>query len=157
MNSHLHVFRRIAVVLTATTFGLLAITTLPSIANAKAKTDTNACTWFSTIDDWQRLDDSTLIVWGPGHQAYKIELAMPLVDLSTAPSIAFIDHNRDGRLCGFGLDEVVIPHSTVFGSSTIVGMTKLSEADLVQLGDEYHLSLKSRHSKAKAAAASTVK
>ena len=90
---------------------------------ATGKPDDNACTWFRSIDDWQRLDDRNLIVWGPNKAAFHVELSMPLFDLGSADSIAFIDNNRDGQLCGFGMDQVVVPHAPIFESATILGMT----------------------------------
>jgi hypothetical protein len=113
-------------------------------AAAPRQSDTNACTWFSSIDDWQRLDDSNLIVWVPGSEAYHVELSMPLFDLHSADAIAFIDHNRDGRLCGFGMDQVVVPHAPIFASSTIAGMTRLDEAGLARLAEQYRLKLGKR-------------
>ena len=103
--------------------------------------DTNACTWFTSIDNWQRLDDRHLIVWGSGNDAYLVELSLPLFDLDTAPSIAFVDHNHDGRVCGFGMDEIVIPHAAVFRSSTIIGMTQLDSAALAAVAKKYHVDL----------------
>lgn len=117
---------------------------------APAKPDSNACTWFSSIDDWRELDDRNLIVWVSRKEFYHVELSMPLFDLGTAPSIAFVDHNRDGRLCGFGMDEIVIPRATIFGSSTIMGMTRLDDDGLMQLAEKYHVKLGGTKKKDKA-------
>ena len=114
----------------------------------QAKTDENACTWFNTIDDWRRLDDRNLIVWASPREAYHVELSMPLVDLNTADSIGFIDHNRDGQLCGFGMDEIVVPHSPVFNTATIAAMTRLDDAGLQALAQQYNIKL--RHAEKKA-------
>ena len=136
---------------------ILAISTLAMSAEPTAKinttptkTDSNACTWFSSIDDWRELDDRNLIVWVSRKEFYHVELSMPLFDLSSASSIAFVDHNRDGRLCGYGMDEIVVPRSTIFGSSTIMGMTRLDDAGLAQLAEQYHVKLNVRKSKDKA-------
>ena len=131
-------------------FGLLATTmamaaeTPANTEAAASKPDSNACTWFSSIDDWKELDDRNLIVWASRKEFYHVELSIPLFDLSTAPSIAFVDHNHDGRLCGFGMDEIVIPHSSVFGSSTIIGMTRLDDDGLARLAEKYHVKLGNR-------------
>lgn len=121
---------------------LLGFTAQATDRVAPAKADDNACTWFRSIDDWQRLDDRNLIVWGPGKTAYHVELSMPLFDLRTAESIAFIDGNRDGQLCGFGMDQVVVPHAPIFESSTILGMTRLDAAGVQQLGAQYRVKVK---------------
>lgn len=116
-------------------------------ADAAAKKDTNACAWFSTIDDWQRLDDRNLIVWVSRKEAYHVQLSMPLFDLRSANEIAFIDQNRDGQLCGFGMDQVVVPHSPIFGSSTILGMTKVDDAAIERLAEQYKVKLGKRAKK----------
>lgn len=108
-----------------------------------AKVDENACTWFRTIDDWRRLDDRNLIVWASRREAYHVALTMPLFDLGTASSIGFIDHNHDGRLCGFGMDEIVVPHSPVFNTSTIASMTRLDDAGMAALAQQYNIKLRS--------------
>ena len=108
----------------------------------RAANDGNACTWFSSIDDWHRLDDRNLIVWASRHEAYHVQLTMPLFDLGSAPSIGFVDHNRDGRLCGFGMDEIVVPRSPVFNSSTIASMTRLDDAGVAALAEKYKVKLR---------------
>jgi hypothetical protein len=118
----------------------LAAHATSAVANAKA--DDNACTWFRSVDNWQRLDDRNLIVWGPGKAAYHVELSMPLFGLRSTESIAFIDGNRDGQLCGYGMDQVVVPHSPIFESSTILGMTRLDAAGVQQLDAQYHVKSK---------------
>ncbi|MET0658598.1 MAG: DUF6491 family protein [Steroidobacteraceae bacterium] len=108
----------------------------------QTKPDENACTWFSSIDDWRRLDDRNLIVWTSPREAYHVELTMPLIDLDTASSIGFIDHNNDGRLCGFGMDEIVVPHSPVFNTATIAAMTRLDTTGMQALADQYKIKLR---------------
>jgi len=121
----------------------LAANAAGSVSSAiTPKPDDNACTWFRTIDDWRRLDDRNLIVWGPNKVPYHVELSMPLFDLGTTESIAFIDGNNDGQLCGFGMDRVVVPDAPIFESSTIMGMTRLTDANVAQLDAQYHVKSK---------------
>jgi hypothetical protein len=108
----------------------------------------NACAWIRTIDDWRRLDDRNLVVWVSRREVYHVELSMPLFDLNGAAAIGFIDHNRDGRLCGFGMDQVVVPHSPVFGSSTIANITRLDPAGLQALETKYKVRLTPKPKKA---------
>ncbi len=49
---------------------------------ARLKEDSNACTWFSSIDDWQRLDERNMIVWISRKQAYHVQLSMRLLILA---------------------------------------------------------------------------
>ena len=115
--------------------------TNPPTSSPAKKADDNACTWFNSIDDWRALDDRHLVVWATRKEFYLVELGTPLFDLRSAENLAFIDHNNDGRICGYGMDEIVIPHSVVFGHSSIVGMTRLDDAALTALGEKYHVKL----------------
>lgn len=108
-------------------------------ADKPTKADDNACTWFHSIDDWRALDNRNLVVWASRKEFYHVQLGMPLTDLRFADSIGFVDHNNDGRICGFGMDEIVIPHSSVFGHSNIISMTRLDDAGLAALGEKYHV------------------
>lgn len=132
---------------------LLSASALAAEPGTKAAqpADGNACTWISSVDDWQRLDDRNLLVWVSRNEVYQVELTMPLVDLSTAEAIGFVDHNRDGRICGFGMDEVVVPHSPVFGSATIANMTRLDDAGLQAVAERYQVKLRSLQPAARSA------
>lgn len=118
--------------------GLLAATLGTA---AEPATDTSACTWISSISDWHELDRSNLIVWVSRNEPYHLELATPLLDLDGARSIGFVDRDQDGRLCGYGMDEVVVPNSSPFGRSTIVAMTRLDESGLAALAEKFKLKL----------------
>jgi hypothetical protein len=109
--------------------------------------DTNACTWSSSIDDWRRLDDRTLIVWASRDNAYLVELSMPLFDLGSTESLAIEDHNHDGRVCGFGMDRVIIPHSGYPQSAIISSMKRLDEAGMQQLAQQYNFKVHKRADK----------
>ncbi len=128
----------IAALLTST----LALAAEPAkTPEATTKADNNACAWSSSIDDWRELDNRNLIVWVSKKEYYHVELSMPLMDLGSSESIAFVDHNHDGRVCGFGMDAVVVPRSTAFGKSSIIGMTRLDEVGLEQLAAKYKVKL----------------
>ena len=51
------------------------------------------------------------------------------------------DGNGDGRLCGYGMDQLVITSGPYPEKSTITGMTKLDDAALAELGDKYKVNL----------------
>jgi hypothetical protein len=108
--------------------------------NANKKND-NACAFLFTLYDWQRLDNSNLIVWASRKEAYHVRLFSPLFQLNSAFSIALVDRNRDGLLCGFGTDRVVIPDRVFSERSTIAGMTRLDQAEMQRLGEQYHVNL----------------
>jgi hypothetical protein len=144
-------FRRVLLAYLMMLFAPPLLAAEPAKPEAPAA-DGNACAWFNSIDDWHELDDRNLIVWVSKTEFYHLELSAPLIDLGTAESIAFVDHNHDGRVCGFGMDEIVLPRSSIFGSSTIINMTRLDEAGLMQLADQYHIKIKMPKPKQNAAA-----
>ncbi len=98
----------------------------------------NDCTFFSTLYDWQALDDQNLVVWAPSkREAYHVYLSMPSPDMRMANTLAFVDGNRDGRLCGFGMDAIVAGDGAFARKSTINAMKHLDEAGIAQLEEKY--------------------
>lgn len=126
----------------------------PTAAPAEAKKPrSDECVFFRTVYDWQVLDRSNLIIWAPSSRtAYHVELAFPLTDLRSAIRLAFIDHNNDGLLCGYGMDKVAVPDSPMRWSSTILAMTRLDDASLAALAEKYHVKLPKRYAQKDAAA-----
>jgi hypothetical protein len=66
----------------------------------------NDCMFARTLRDWRPLDDEHLLLFGPGHTAYLVQLVRPAIDLSFNDFIGVYD--RDGSICPFGGDAVVI-------------------------------------------------
>jgi len=128
--------------------------TAPNAAQQEAKKPRgDQCVFFRTVDDWQVLDRSNLIIWAPGSRtAYHVELAFPLTDLRSAIQLAFIDHNNDGMLCGYGMDNVAVPGSPIPWSSTILAMTRLDDASLAALAEKYDVKLPKRYAQKDTAA-----
>jgi hypothetical protein len=126
---------------------LLAIGTIAAagaVASSRApdSSDGNACVFFRTVDDYRALDKNKLIIWAPGRRsAYLVEIGMPLFDLTWSNRLAFVDTNRDGRLCGFGMDRIVTGDTSFPQWSTITSMKPLDEPALAQLEEQYHVSL----------------
>lgn len=107
-----------------------------------AKKDDNSCIFAGTINDWRGLDSRNLVIWAPSsHVAYHVTLGFALTDLRSTETIGVIDGNGDGRLCGFGMDQLVVTSGPYPEKSTITGMTKLDDAALAELGDKYKVNL----------------
>jgi hypothetical protein len=126
-------------------------------ANAAANADKagvnkngNECLFISTINNYQALDDHNIVIWGPGRRdAYLVELTMPLFGLKGAWKMATIDHDHDGRLCGFSMDRIGVRDIGPPESATIRSMTKLDDAGIAALEEQYKVSLVSKKSKEK--------
>ncbi len=107
-----------------------------------AKTDTNACVFFSTLYDWKALDTRHLVIWAPGsNHPYLVTTSFPLTQLQYAERLGFVDGNNDGRLCGFGMDKIVVPDAAFTEQATIASMSQLDDAGLAALSAQYHVKL----------------
>lgn len=115
----------------------------------KARRASPDCVFFSTVHDWQPLDDTNLIVWAPGrNDMYHVRLTMPLVGLKFAHTIAFVDADRDRRLCTFGRDALVYREGSMSQRSTLFSMERLIPEDIARLEEKYKVKI-ARDSKRK--------
>ena len=118
-------------------------------AQASASTETshagkNECVFARTIHDFKVLDRNKMIIWAPTRsKAYLVELSMPMPELKFANTIAFVDRNHDGMLCGYGMDRIVAADSSpgFRTPATVMGMKRLNDTDLAQLEQQYDVRL----------------
>src|SRR5690606_11443328 len=102
----------------------------------------NDCVFISSIGQYRALDDDKIVIWAPGRRnAYLVELTMPLFGLEGSWKMATIDRDRDGRLCGFGMDKIAVRGIGRPESATIRSMTRLDDAGLAALEEKYQVSL----------------
>ena len=86
------------------------------------------CIFLKTLYDWKVIDPYHMIVWAPNRKtAYLIEFDVLCSEARFAHLIAFT--GRDGRLCGFGKDSVVIP-GPIPKRCPIGAIYPLTESDL---------------------------
>jgi hypothetical protein len=97
-------------------------------AAAARETD---CVWTRQITDWDALDDRNLIVY-EGRRPYKVELARTCVGLDFATLIGFYDRGGDARICGFGMDRVVVDRLIPEGCS-ITAVDELTDEQAADL------------------------
>jgi hypothetical protein len=64
------------------------------------------CILVSTIRDYTPLDDSNLLIYGPGKRAYFVTLVHSTFELRSSFRLQF--SSRDGQLCPYGGDEIVV-------------------------------------------------
>ena len=114
-------------------------------ASGTSRAGTNDCVFSRSIHDFKVLDRNKLVIWAPTRsRAYLVELSMPLPELKFANSIAVVDRNHDGMLCGYGMDRIIVADSSAAGfrtPSTILGMKRLDDAALAQLEQQYDVRL----------------
>lgn len=98
---------------------------------ARLTPDGNECFWASTISNWKAIDDKTLVVWAPSKRCpYRVDLNMNCNGMHFAESIGFYD--RDGRVCTYGGDAVVVPGTPVQRCS-IRSIRKIDQDELQRL------------------------
>lgn len=133
-----------ALVLTLVTCGLTAT------AHADQDKDKNGkevrshdCLFASQPDGWRVLDRQHLVLWGPSQKyAYLVTLFAPIQELNFADTLAFIDGDHDGMICGNSGDKVAVPDRQVPAFPTaITSMRKVSQAELVTIGEQYNVKL----------------
>jgi len=114
---------------------------------AKGVKNGQDCVFFRTIDNWQVLDDSSLVLWTSGDRdAYLVTLFRPSPELPFAIDLALQDGNRDGQLCAFGGDAVITDGPTS-ERLTINTLTKLSEKQLKDVLAAHESTRGKRHEK----------
>lgn len=101
------------------------------------------CMFATRPSSWRVLDTRHMVLWGPSQQdTYLVTLFSPLIDLRSSDVIAFIDADRNNKLCGNRADKIATPNSRIDSSPTLISsMVKLDEQDLITLGKQYNLQL----------------
>ena len=135
-----------ALVFAAVTLSMAAVASAPAVASTDTSSHAgnNECVFARTINNFKVLDRNKMIIWAPTRsRAYLVELSMPMPELKFANTIAFVDRNHDGMLCGYGMDRIVaVDSGPGFRTpSTVMGMKRLNDADLAQLEQQYDVRL----------------
>jgi len=126
---------------------ILLAALLAAGAGAHAESDapskgSNDCVFVRSIHDFRPLDREHVVIWAPGRRdAYLVELAGASSDLRLAHRLAVVDRNGDGQVCGYGMDRIIDPDSSITHSATIIGMTRLDPERIAQLEAQYNVRL----------------
>jgi hypothetical protein len=133
-------------VFAAVTLSMAAVASAPALASTDTSSHAgkNECVFARTINDFKVLDRNKMIIWAPTRsRAYLVELSMPMPELKFANTIAFVDRNHDGMLCGYGMDRIVaVDSGPGFRTpATVMGMKRLNDTDLAQLEQQYDVRL----------------
>ena len=107
------------------------------------------CVFSRTVHDWEALDDHHMVIWGVGKTPYLVKLTRPLFSLRFSHTLAFVDGDRDGRICAFGRDAIATDQSGPPDKSSILSIARLEPEDLVKLEAQYKTSLTPKKGKKK--------
>jgi hypothetical protein len=120
----------------------VALTTLALSASAGAVTpasssvEKDACISLTRIGGLRALDNRTAVI-----SSYVVTLSAPLPELKFAHRYAYIDRDRDGRLCGRSRDGIALPDESVRIPTTIMAMTPLDAQSVEALELKYDVKL----------------
>ena len=95
------------------------------------------CFFARAMTDWRPLDNRNLVVFTGARRAYHIQLATPSRGLRFDDTLAFTD--RDGRICPFGGDAVVI-NGLMPDRIPIASIRRLDEGQLEDLYRTYNIA-----------------
>ncbi len=104
-------------------------TTREERVTAREETD---CIFVRSITDWRALDDRNLIVYAGRNRPYHVELARSCFGIEFETVIAFYDRSADERICGFGMDRVIVDR-TMPEACGIVAVDELTEDQAEEL------------------------
>jgi hypothetical protein len=110
--------------LVALTTGCAATGAAPNAAS----TTYNDCIFARTLSDWRPLDNRNLILFGNGRRPYLVELVQPVPDLNFDVAIGVYD--RDGSICPFGGDAIIVRGGGIPQSVSIRSMRRLTDEEL---------------------------
>ncbi len=98
-------------------------------------TRTNDCVFQSTISDFRALNDRYLVLFAGGRKrAYLADLSGACFDVGSQVSLAAVDGDGNGQICGFGRDSVAFHGMGKVETCRILGLEQLSEERRLELG-----------------------
>jgi hypothetical protein len=97
---------------------------------------TTDCAFVSTVQDFEALDDRYIVLYTIGRRdAYLAEITGACFDVRFQSTLATIDGDRNGQICGFGRDSIGYRRLGGFlENCPILGLQKLSNERRLELG-----------------------
>jgi len=98
-------------------------------------TRTSDCVYQSTIDGFNALDDTHVVLFSMGQRkAYLTELEGACFDVRSQSSLAAIDADQNGQICGYGRDAIAYHRMGMVENCRILAMQQLSDERRIELG-----------------------
>ena len=98
-------------------------------------TRTSDCVYQSTIDGFNALDDTHVVLFSMGQRkAYLTELEGACFDVRSQSSLAPIDGDQNGQICGYGRDAIAYHRMGMVENCRILAMQQLSDERRIELG-----------------------
>lgn len=98
-------------------------------------TRTSDCVFESTIDGFNALDNTHVVLFSMGQRkAYLTELEGACFDVKSQSTLATIDGDQNGQICGFGRDSIAYRRMGMAENCRILAMQQLSDERRIELG-----------------------
>jgi Family of unknown function (DUF6491) len=96
---------------------------------------TSDCVFHRTISDFHAIDDRYVVLFGMGRRkAYLAEIAGGCFDMSSRYTLAAVDGDGNGQICGFGRDSLVYDRLGRLEDCRILALEELNEERRMELG-----------------------
>ncbi len=96
---------------------------------------TSDCVFHSTISGFQALDDRYVVLFSMGNRkAYLADIGGACFDVAHQQSLAAIDGDGNGQVCGFGRDSIAYRRNGIAEDCRILGLEQLSDERRLELG-----------------------
>ena len=96
---------------------------------------TSDCVFQRNIDDFEAIDDNYVVLYSMGRRkAYLAQIAGGCFDVKGQNTLAAVDGDRNGQICGFGRDSVAYRRLGAVEECRILAMQELSDERREELG-----------------------
>ena len=98
-------------------------------------TRTSDCVFQSSISGFETLDDRYVVLFASGsRKAYLADLSAGCLDVRSQTSLAAVDGDGNGQICGFGRDSIAYRRMGMVENCRILGLEQLSDERRMDLG-----------------------
>ena len=96
---------------------------------------TSDCVFQSTISGFEALDDRYVVLFSMGRRkAYLVEIAGGCFDMKSQHTLAPVDGDGNGQICGFGRDSVAYRGLGRVENCRILGIEEMNDERRLELG-----------------------
>lgn len=96
---------------------------------------TSDCIFQSTISGFEALDERYVVLFSMGRRkAYLVEIAGGCFDMKSQHTLAPVDGDGNGQICGFGRDSVAYRRMGMVENCRIMGIEEMSDERRIELG-----------------------
>ncbi len=96
---------------------------------------TSDCVFQRTIEDFDAIDNNYVVLYASGRRkAYLADVSGGCFDVKGQSTLAAVDGDRNGQICGYGRDSIAYQNLGMVESCRILGLEQLSDERRLELG-----------------------